>query len=77
MKEFDTSAGAHAHWPDRFFSRVVNTHLARTRNTGAAVGDARCFLLDGGELLAFALLVMKAVAADPRAADDLLDAPLG
>jgi aminoglycoside 3-N-acetyltransferase len=77
MKEFDTSAGAHAHWPDRFFSRLVDTHLATTRNTGAAVGDARCFLLDGGELLAFALLVMKAVAADPRAADNLLAAPLG
>jgi aminoglycoside 3-N-acetyltransferase len=73
MKEVDTSEGAHANWPDRFFSRLVDTHLARTNNAGGQVGDARCFLIDARELLAFALPVMQAVAADGRAADSLLD----
>ena len=72
MKEFDTSEGAHANWPDRFFSRLVDTHLARSNNPGGQVGHARSFLLDARELLDFALPVMNAVAADPRAADSLL-----
>jgi aminoglycoside 3-N-acetyltransferase len=69
MKEFDTSAeGAHENWPDRFFARIVDTYLAQTHNRGGRVGDAQCFLLDSRELLAFALAVMTAVAADPGAA---------
>jgi aminoglycoside 3-N-acetyltransferase len=69
MEEFDTSnQGAHANWPDRFFSRIVNTYLAQTRNAGAQVGDAHCFLIDSPGLLDFALRVMTEVAADPRAA---------
>lgn len=72
MEEFDTSGeGAHAAWPDRFFARIVDTYLARTGNRGGVVGDARCFLLDASGLLALALTVMTAVAADPRAADGL------
>jgi aminoglycoside 3-N-acetyltransferase len=73
MKEFDTSEGAHANWPDRFFSRLVDTHLARTQNVGRHVGHARCFLLDARALLEFTLPVMQAVAADLRAADRLLE----
>jgi aminoglycoside 3-N-acetyltransferase len=73
MKEVDTSSrGAHPHWPDGFFARMVDTHLARTQNAGGLVGDASCFLLEARELLALALPVMKAVAADARAADRLL-----
>lgn len=71
--EFDTSdAGAHAHWPDRFFARIVDAHLARTENAGGRVGDARSFLIDARPLLAFALEVMTAVAHDRDAADRLL-----
>ncbi len=34
MEEFDTSAGgAHANWPDRFFAKIVDNFLTRTRNT--------------------------------------------
>jgi aminoglycoside 3-N-acetyltransferase len=72
MEEFDTSdQGAHPNWPDRFFSRLVDTYLAQTNNPGGRVGDAQCFLLDSRGLLEFALRVMKAVAADPRAAASL------
>jgi aminoglycoside 3-N-acetyltransferase len=72
MEEFDTSEGAHPHWPDRFFARLVDTHLAGTVNHGGRVGDAQCFLLGAKALLMFALPVMQSVAADPRAAARLL-----
>lgn len=69
MEEFDTAdAGAHPNWPPRFFARLVDTYLAQTNNRGAQVGSAACVLFDAGGLLAFALRVMRAVAADPRAA---------
>jgi aminoglycoside 3-N-acetyltransferase len=72
MEEFDTSdEGAHPNWPPRFFARLVDTCLARTNNEGGRVGDAKCFLLNARGLLEFALGVMKAVAADARAADSL------
>ena len=72
VEEFDTSERAHQHWPDRFFARLVDGFLARTSNTGGRIGDAHAHLLDAGALLDFALPVMKAVAGDPAAADDLL-----
>ncbi|MEZ5317865.1 MAG: AAC(3) family N-acetyltransferase [Vicinamibacterales bacterium] len=74
MTEVDTSSrGAHPHWPDRFFARIVDTHLARSRNSGGRVGDARAWILDARALLAFALDVMTRVAADRGAAERLLD----
>jgi aminoglycoside 3-N-acetyltransferase len=73
MEEFDTSdAGVHPNWPPRFFARIADTYLARTRDPGGVIGNARCFLMDARGLLEFALPVMQAVAADPRAADMLL-----
>jgi aminoglycoside 3-N-acetyltransferase len=73
VEEFDTSdAGAHPNWPDRFFARIVDAHLARTGNRGGRVGSAESFLLEARDLLPFALDVMGAVAADPAAADRLL-----
>jgi aminoglycoside 3-N-acetyltransferase len=72
MEEFDTSdQGAHPHWPDRFFARLVDSYLAQTNNHGGRVGDARCFLFQSRGLLEFALPVMKAVARDPQAATAL------
>jgi aminoglycoside 3-N-acetyltransferase len=72
MEEFDTSdQGAHASWPDRFFSRLVDTYLAQTNTHGGCAGDAQCFLVDSRGLLALALDVMKAVAVNPRSADSL------
>lgn len=72
MEEVDTSSqGAHPNWPDRFFARLVDTYLAQTGNAGGRVGGAHSFLLDARGLLDLALRVMKAVAADPRAADML------
>jgi aminoglycoside 3-N-acetyltransferase len=73
MEEFDTSSeGAHANWPDRFFARIVDTYLLQTRNSGAKVGDAYCFLIDSRGLLEFALRIMTAVAAERAAAAKLL-----
>ena len=75
MEEFDSSgAGAHPNWPDRFFARLVDTYLRHTNNSGALVGDARGFLVDSRGLLEFALRVMRAVADDAVAANELLDA---
>ncbi len=70
MEEFDTSdGGAHANWPDRFFARIVDTYLERADNRGGLVGNARCHLLNARGLFAFALDVMREVAADPQAAE--------
>ncbi len=72
MKEFDSSVGVHAHWPDRFFARLVDTYLAETANEGGRVGDARAFLLSARGLCDFAMPVMQAVAADANAVSRLL-----
>lgn len=73
MEEFDTSdAGAHPHWPPRFFARIVDAHLRATGHRGARVGDAESYLIDARGLLAFALDVMRAVAHDASAADRLV-----
>lgn len=69
MEEFDTSERAHANWPDRFFAKIVDGLLGQTGNNGGRVGDAATYVFSARELLDFALPVMKAVAADPRAAD--------
>ena len=65
MEEFDTSgAGAHANWPDRFFAKIVDAHLAESGNRGGVVGDAPSHLTRARPLLDYALAVMQAVAAD-------------
>lgn len=69
MAEVDTGDAAHANWPDRFFARIVDTYLAETGNAGGRVGDAQAYLFSARGLLEFALPVMRAVGADPRAAD--------
>jgi aminoglycoside 3-N-acetyltransferase len=72
MAEFDSSGqGAHPNWPDRFFARIVDAYLRRRNNVGGRVGDAECFLFDARGLLQYALEIMIAVAADPRAADSI------
>ena len=65
MEEFNTSTeGAHANWPDRFFAKIVDGHLADTGNHGGLNGDARSHLINARALLADALPVMTAVASD-------------
>ncbi|HET7217583.1 MAG TPA: AAC(3) family N-acetyltransferase [Vicinamibacterales bacterium] len=72
MEEFDTSdAGAHPHWPPRFFARIVDTYLHETGNHGGRIGDARSYVLRARGLLTFALRVMTDVARDRRAVDRL------
>ncbi|HEY0785913.1 MAG TPA: AAC(3) family N-acetyltransferase [Acidobacteriaceae bacterium] len=70
MEEFDTSGdGAHPNWPDRFFATIVDTLLTQTHNRGGLVGDALTHVLSARQLANFASRWMKAVAADPQAAD--------
>jgi aminoglycoside 3-N-acetyltransferase len=63
MEEFDTSGdGVHANWPDRFFAKIVDAHLAESGNRGGLIGDATSHLISARALLAHALPVMKAIA---------------
>jgi aminoglycoside 3-N-acetyltransferase len=72
QQEVDSSGGgAHANWPDRFFARIVDSYLAAHAHGRGPVGGATSYLLSARGLLAFALAVMRAVAADARAADGL------
>jgi aminoglycoside 3-N-acetyltransferase len=72
MAEFNSGGdGVHAHWPDRFFAKLVDTFLLATGNAGGQVGDAWCHLFRARALFDFAEPVMVAVAADERAADAL------
>jgi aminoglycoside 3-N-acetyltransferase len=72
MEEFDTSGdGVHANWPDRFFAKIVDMLLTKTRNKGARVGSAMTYMLSARELFEFAMPLMKAIAADPLAAGAL------
>ena len=73
IEEVDTSeAGAHPHWPDRFFARLVDAHLRRTSNDGGCVGDAKSYLIRARELFDFALPVMERLARDEGAGEELL-----
>ena len=64
MAEVDTSdGGAHASWPDRFFSMIVDGYLAATNNRGGHVGGAASDLTRARGLLDHALSLMKQVAS--------------
>ena len=76
MAEFDTSGdGVHAHWPERFFARLVDSYLAGAGNSGGPVGDAWCYLFPAAALLQFARPLMERVAVDRRAVDHLRELP--
>jgi aminoglycoside 3-N-acetyltransferase len=72
IEEFDTSGdGVHPNWPDRFFAKIVDSLLIKTKNQGTRVGNAMAYLLRARDLFDFALPLMKAVAANPVAAECL------
>jgi aminoglycoside 3-N-acetyltransferase len=72
MEEFNTAdPGVHPNWPERFFGKLIDSYLGRSQNHGGRVGDASAHLLSARGLMDFALPVMQAVAADPRAAEGL------
>ena len=71
QEEVDSANGAHAQWPDRFFARVTDTYLMNQRVAAGSVGNAVSHLFRARGLFEFALPLMQAVAADPRAADSL------
>ena len=74
MEEVDTSdGGAHAHWPDRFFARIVDGHLRATGNRGGRVGDAPSWLMSARALHADAVRIMTRVALDAEAAMELAE----
>ena len=72
--EIDTSdGGAHPHWPDRFFARIVDEHLRATRNRGGRVGDAPSWVMSARALHEHALPIMTRVAQDAGAAKELAE----
>ena len=73
QEEVDSSNGAHPNWPDRFFARLTDSYLAAHPHGRGRVGNAASYLLSAKGLLAFALPVMCAVAADARAAEALIE----
>jgi aminoglycoside 3-N-acetyltransferase len=74
MEEVNTAGdGAHANWPDRFFARIVDSHLAASANRGGRVGSGECYLIRASDLLDFAIPVMMRVATDALAAQDLVE----
>jgi aminoglycoside 3-N-acetyltransferase len=76
MEEFDSSAGVHPNWPERFFARLVDSCLSASGNGGGAVGSAWCYLLSARELLQFARPLMERIAADRQAASSLEELPV-
>jgi aminoglycoside 3-N-acetyltransferase len=80
--EVDSGYGAHAHWPDRLFGRIVRATLAAGVGVQVGtVGRATTLRLDARALHAVAVRAMEAIARDASAADRLLppdppDAPV-
>jgi hypothetical protein len=74
--EVDTSdGGAHPHWPERFFAKIVDGHLRATGNAGGRVGDAPSWLMSACALHDYALRIMTRVALDAGSASDLAEGP--
>lgn len=69
VEEFDSSNGAHASWPERFFALIIDDFIAKNRGTGLCtagkVGDADSVLLDAAALVAFAIPIMERTARSP------------
>src|SRR4029077_14890529 len=66
VEEYDSSEGAHANWPERFFALIVDDFIAHHAGTERCatgkVGDADSFLLDAAALVEFAIPVMERTA---------------
>ena len=74
MEEVDTSdGGAHAHWPDRLFAKIVDGHLRATGNRGGRVGDAPSWLMSARPLHDDALRIMTRIAVDAGVAHGLAE----
>jgi aminoglycoside 3-N-acetyltransferase len=74
VEEYDTSGrGVHVNWPDRFFAKLVDSYLRKTRNRGGHVGDAPGFILPARDLLEFALKQMRSIAKNRKAAEALVE----
>ncbi len=65
-EEYDSSKGAHASWPDRFFAQIVDGFIAANDGTALCrhgrIGDADSHLLDAAALTDFAVARMVATA---------------
>jgi len=72
--EVDTSdGGAHPHWPDRFFAKIVDEHLRATGNSGGCIGDAPSWLMNARALHEDALRIMRRIARDAESASALAE----
>jgi aminoglycoside 3-N-acetyltransferase len=63
MAEVDTSQGAHASWPDRFFAQLTDGYLEKLGDRGGRVGGAKSYLFSARGLLDHALREMRVVSA--------------
>ena len=61
VEEIDSNL-AHANWPERFFSRIVDGYLERAGNRGGRVGNATAYLIPAQELYDFAGGIMQTTA---------------
>ena len=66
MAEIDTGDKAHENWPENFFARIVDEHLAASGNQGGMVGHAQSFLIPARDLLAHAVTRMTSMALQAR-----------
>lgn len=75
-EEFDSSEGAHASWPERFFAQIVDAFIARRGGTANCVhgriGNADSFALATAPLVEFALRAMIATANGSGLSSDML-----
>ena len=65
-EEYDSSKGAHANWPERFFAAIVDGFIAERDGTplcrSGRIGNAASHVLDAKALVDFACQVMIATA---------------
>ena len=62
FQEVDSNA-AHANWPERFFSQIVDGYLERSGNRGGRVGAATAHLFPALDLYDYAAKIMQSVAS--------------
>jgi len=65
-EEFDSSGGAHANWPDRFFALIVDDFIAKHEGTALCahgrIGNSNSYLMDVPALIAHAVPIMERMA---------------
>jgi len=63
-EEYDSSKGAHANWPDRFFAKIIDGFIAGTAPPAGKIGNADSVVLDANTLIDFAIPLMERTAKE-------------